>query len=89
MLGAPLQCSLLLVKGEKILQDANCAGAQYLFQQDKYYDVNWDTGDKSMQCGRKVIAVIPISPRYAISRYRDELIERSLSTFFFFSRSTR
>ena len=28
-------------------------GASYLFQQDKFYDVNFDLGDKSVQCGRK------------------------------------
>lgn len=54
MLGAPFQCSLFLVKGKNILHEANCAGARYLFQQDKHYDVAWDTGDKSIQCGRKV-----------------------------------
>ncbi|KOC59160.1 Glutamate decarboxylase 1 [Habropoda laboriosa] len=54
MLGVPLQCSLFLVKGKKALHEVNCAGARYLFQQDKHYDVSWDTGDKSMQCGRKV-----------------------------------
>ena len=54
MLGAPLQCSLFLVKGKNALHEANCAGARYLFQQDKHYDVSWDTGDKSLQCGRKV-----------------------------------
>lgn len=26
--------------------------ADYLFQQDKPYDVSYDTGDKAMQCGR-------------------------------------
>ena len=26
--------------------------ASYLFQQDKHYDVAYDTGDKAMQCGR-------------------------------------
>lgn len=26
--------------------------ADYLFQQDKPYDVNYDTGDKVIQCGR-------------------------------------
>lgn len=26
--------------------------ADYLFQQDKPYDVSFDTGDKAMQCGR-------------------------------------
>ncbi|OAD51941.1 Glutamate decarboxylase 1 [Eufriesea mexicana] len=56
MLGAPFQCSLFLVKGKNALHEANCAGAQYLFQQDKQYDVSWDTGDKSVQCGRKVDA---------------------------------
>ncbi len=25
-----------------------------MFQQDKFYDVSYDTGDKSLQCGRKV-----------------------------------
>lgn len=54
MLGAPFQCSLFLVKGKNILHETNCAGARYLFQQDKHYDVAWDTGDKSVQCGRKV-----------------------------------
>ena len=29
-----------------------CAG--YLFQPDKQYDVNYDTGDKAIQCGRHV-----------------------------------
>lgn len=54
MLGAPLQCSLFLVKGRNALHNANSAKATYLFQQDKFYDVSWDTGDKSVQCGRKV-----------------------------------
>jgi hypothetical protein len=26
------------------------------FQQDKFYDVSYDTGDMSVQCGRKVDA---------------------------------
>ena len=26
--------------------------ADYLFQQDKHYDVSYDTGDKVIQCGR-------------------------------------
>lgn len=32
------------------------AKAKYLFQQDKFYDISYDTGDKSLQCGRKVDA---------------------------------
>lgn len=39
---------------QNILQEAHSASAQYLFQQDKFYDVSYDTGDKSVQCGRKV-----------------------------------
>lgn len=63
MLGVPLQCSFFLVKGKNALHEANCAGAKYLFQQDKFYDVTWDTGDKSVQCGRKVIRLYLIQIR--------------------------
>ena len=28
-------------------------GAEYLFQPDKHYDVRYDTGDKTLQCGRR------------------------------------
>lgn len=37
-----------------ILKQGHSANASYLFQQDKFYDVSYDTGDKSVQCGRKV-----------------------------------
>ena len=53
MLGAPLQTSIFITRHKNILHDANCASASYLFQQDKYYDVSYDIGDKSVQCGRK------------------------------------
>ncbi|KAI5707065.1 hypothetical protein M8J75_014081 [Diaphorina citri] len=56
MLGAPLQCSILLIKEKGLLHQANATAATYLFQQDKFYDVSFDTGDKSVQCGRKVDA---------------------------------
>lgn len=32
--------------------DCNQMCADYLFQQDKHYDVSYDTGDKVIQCGR-------------------------------------
>lgn len=38
------------------MHHCNAASATYLFQQDKFYDVSYDTGDKSVQCGRKVDA---------------------------------
>lgn len=56
MLCAPLQCSPFIVRHKDILQECNSANATYLFQQDKFYDVSYDTGDKSFQCGRKIDA---------------------------------
>ncbi|KAL0269385.1 UNVERIFIED_CONTAM: hypothetical protein PYX00_007139 [Menopon gallinae] len=56
MLGAPLQCSAFFTKHKGLLHQCNSAAATYLFQQDKFYDVSYDTGDKSVQCGRKVDA---------------------------------
>ncbi|MCP9258488.1 Glutamate decarboxylase 1 [Dirofilaria immitis] len=35
-----------------LLFQTNQMSADYLFQQDKPYDVSFDTGDKAMQCGR-------------------------------------
>lgn len=56
MVGAPLQTSPFIVRHKGVLQECNAANATYLFQQDKFYDVSYDTGDKSVQCGRKVDA---------------------------------
>ena len=39
-----------------LLGEAHSTCAQYLFQQDKIYDVSYDKGDKSLQCGRKMDA---------------------------------
>ncbi|XP_055607467.1 acidic amino acid decarboxylase GADL1 [Uranotaenia lowii] len=55
-LGAPLQCSIFIIKQKGLLHECNAANADYLFQQDKFYDISYDTGDKSVQCGRKVDA---------------------------------
>ena len=57
MMGAPLQCCAFITKHNNLLQQAHCANAEYLFQQDKIYDPSYDTGDKSLQCGRKVDAL--------------------------------
>lgn len=54
--GIPLQCSLFLIREKGFLDACNSSHADYLFQQDKFYDVSYDTGDKSIQCGRKVDA---------------------------------
>jgi sulfinoalanine decarboxylase len=53
MMGVPLQCSAFLVRHDGILMPAHAYGAAYLFQKDKL-NGHLDTGDKSVQCGRKV-----------------------------------
>lgn len=34
------------------MEACNSSNATYLFQQDKHYDLAYDTGDKAIQCGR-------------------------------------
>lgn len=53
LLSAPQQCSTFLTKHDGILQQAHSANATYLFQKDKFYDTQYDTGDKHIQCGRR------------------------------------
>jgi sulfinoalanine decarboxylase / aspartate 1-decarboxylase len=55
-MGVPLQCSIFLVNQKGLLHECNSSSANYLFQQDKFYDESYDTGDKSLSCGRKVDA---------------------------------
>jgi glutamate/tyrosine decarboxylase-like PLP-dependent enzyme len=54
LVGAQIQCSVLLVKEKGQLEACNSSSASYLFQNDKFYDVSLDVGDKTVQCGRKV-----------------------------------
>ncbi|XP_078520065.1 acidic amino acid decarboxylase GADL1 [Lissotriton helveticus] len=57
MLMAGIQCCALLVKDtSNLLQRCHSANASYLFQKDKFYDVKYDTGDKSVQCSRRADA---------------------------------
>ncbi|XP_069586122.1 acidic amino acid decarboxylase GADL1 [Ranitomeya imitator] len=57
MLMAGIQCCALLVKDNMdLLKRCHSAEASYLFQQDKFYDVRYDTGDKSIQCSRRADA---------------------------------
>lgn len=55
-LGVPLQCSLFLTRESNLLARCNSIEVNYLFQQDKFYDISYDTGNKSIQCGRKIDA---------------------------------
>ena len=43
-------CAFALPQG--LLISCNQMSAEYLFMQDKLYDVRYDTGDKVIQCGR-------------------------------------
>uniref|UniRef100_A0A6A7G8R8 Glutamate decarboxylase-like n=1 Tax=Hirondellea gigas TaxID=1518452 RepID=A0A6A7G8R8_9CRUS len=52
LMGVLLQCSTVHIKEDGLLIECNQMSADYLFQQDKPYDVNYDTGDKVIQCGR-------------------------------------
>ncbi|XP_060051264.1 cysteine sulfinic acid decarboxylase isoform X4 [Erinaceus europaeus] len=55
LLTAGLQCSALLLQDtSNLLKQCHGSQASYLFQQDKFYDVALDTGDKVVQCGRRV-----------------------------------
>lgn len=45
--------SLHCVSSQDLLKKCYSAEAAYLFQQDKFYDVSYDTGDKSIQCSRR------------------------------------
>ncbi|XP_036592176.1 glutamate decarboxylase 1-like [Trichosurus vulpecula] len=54
LMGVPLQCSVVLIREKGLLESCNQMCAEYLFQPDKHYDVGYDTGDKTIQCGRHV-----------------------------------
>uniref|UniRef100_A0A4W2GJU5 Glutamate decarboxylase 1-like n=1 Tax=Bos indicus x Bos taurus TaxID=30522 RepID=A0A4W2GJU5_BOBOX len=54
LMGVPLQCSALLTREKGLLGACNQMQAEYLFQPDKVYNINFDTGDKTIQCGRHV-----------------------------------
>ncbi|XP_020947360.1 cysteine sulfinic acid decarboxylase isoform X2 [Sus scrofa] len=55
LLSVGLQCSALLLRDtSNLLKRCHGSQASYLFQQDKFYDVTLDTGDKVVQCGRRV-----------------------------------
>ncbi|EDV20920.1 uncharacterized protein TRIADDRAFT_31153, partial [Trichoplax adhaerens] len=54
-MGCPFLCSVLLTKTKGILHECNEIVAPYLFQQDKMtYDVSYDTGNKTIQCSRRI-----------------------------------
>lgn len=46
-----MQSSLFLVPNKQILKDTMSLNAEYLFQNDKFYDAEYDLGDKTIQAG--------------------------------------
>ncbi|CAD5113582.1 DgyrCDS2745 [Dimorphilus gyrociliatus] len=56
MFGATQQCAVFVTKHKDLLKQAHGQAASYLFQPDRYYDVAYDSGDMSIQCGRKADA---------------------------------
>ncbi|XP_043488728.1 glutamate decarboxylase isoform X1 [Polistes fuscatus] len=52
LMGTLLQCSTIHFKQDGLLISCNQMSAEYLFMTDKLYDVQYDTGDKVIQCGR-------------------------------------
>ncbi|GLV46377.1 Glutamic acid decarboxylase 1 [Carabus blaptoides fortunei] len=52
LMGALLQCSTIHFKEDGLLISCNQMSAEYLFMTDKLYDIQYDTGDKVIQCGR-------------------------------------
>ncbi|KAK2146445.1 hypothetical protein LSH36_607g01010 [Paralvinella palmiformis] len=53
LLGVQLQCSALMAKNKDVLRQSNAVDASYLFHEEKHYDISYDIGKKTMQCGRK------------------------------------
>lgn len=53
MLRVPQQCSLLMIHDTHSVQTTCSLKANYLFQEDRGYDISYDTGDNYIQCARK------------------------------------
>ena len=45
---------VFLLSPQDVLMNVNQMSAEYLFQQDKHYELTLDTGDKTIQCGRHI-----------------------------------
>ncbi len=56
MMGMTQQCTALLLREPERLAACFSSGADYLFQTDKQFG-EWDSGDRTYQCGRRVDAV--------------------------------
>jgi glutamate/tyrosine decarboxylase-like PLP-dependent enzyme len=57
VLNAPFQTCVSLCRHKSLLKECHSDGASYLFAPDKHYDTSYDTGDATIQCGRKADAL--------------------------------
>lgn len=104
MLTAPQQCSIFSTKHKNILNSCHSCSAQYLFQKDKFYDTQYDTGDKHIQCGRRadvlkfwlmwkakvnVISLARQSARVKVKQVQTRIRYRFLSSGYQRSRKSR
>ena len=53
MLRISHQCTILMARDKNIFKNCNHIEASYIFQTDKYYQSELDSGRKYIQCGRK------------------------------------
>jgi len=51
-LGLPQQCAALVIREQGVLNKCNAMGKDYLFHEHE--EKEWDLGDKSLNCGRRV-----------------------------------
>ncbi|XP_048406963.2 acidic amino acid decarboxylase GADL1-like isoform X4 [Stegostoma tigrinum] len=51
-----LEKEIQTAKKEGLIDRCHCGQAGYLFQQDKFYNIDYDKGDKSIQCSRRADA---------------------------------
>ena len=54
-LGLPQQCAVLVTKEKGVLSQCNAMGKDYLFH--KHEEEEWDLGEKTLNCGRRVDAL--------------------------------
>lgn len=74
-----MQCSAFLIRHDNLLAQANGLNAEYLFQNDKYYDASYDSGDKAIQCGRKVDS---LKLWLHLASKGDQLLQQSVENVF-------
>ncbi|KAL1419767.1 hypothetical protein MTO96_004681 [Rhipicephalus appendiculatus] len=71
LMGTHLQCSTIHLKEDGLLLSCNQMCAEYLFQQDKHYDVSYDTGDKGTVGFERQIDHLFEMSNYLVQKIKD------------------